>query len=131
MLAAMACALGRPASDFLLQKSRNAWRCHAMTVSGLMMAPASAAIRGSAEGRRPRGLGPPRSKGKTGGPRPQEDAELMPQREVLGHECGPRAKEGDERPQEESNQAEHADRIRAENEPEEGGPGGAGPSLRS
>jgi hypothetical protein len=62
----------------------------------------------------------PRSKGKAGGPRPQEDAELMPQREVLGHECGPRAKEGDEGPQEESNQAKHAERIRAENEPEEG-----------
>jgi hypothetical protein len=53
----------------------------------------------------------------------------MPQREVLGHECGPRAKEGDERPQEESNQAEHADRIRAENEPEEAGPGSAGTSI--
>ena len=60
----------------------------------------------------------PRSKGKSGGPRPQEDAELMPQGEVLGHECGPRAKEGDEGPQEESNQAEHAGRIRAENESE-------------
>jgi hypothetical protein len=45
---------------------------------------------------------------------------LMPQREVLGHDCGPRAKEGDEGPQEESNQAKHAERIRAENEPEEG-----------
>ena len=54
-----------------------------------------------------------RSKGKTGWPRPQEDAELMPQGEVLGHECGPRAKEGDEGPQEESNQAEHDERIRA------------------
>ena len=62
----------------------------------------------------------PRSKGKTGGPRPQEDAELMPQREVLGRHLGPRAKQGDERPQKESNQAEHAERIRAENEPEEG-----------
>jgi len=58
----------------------------------------------------------PRSKGKTGGPRPQEDAELMPQREVLGHDCGPRTKEGDEGPQEKSNQAKHAERIRAENE---------------
>src|ERR1017187_1189080 len=71
----------------------------------------------------------PRSKGKTDGPRPQEDAELMPQREVLGHECGPRAKEDDEGLQEESNQAKHAERIRAENEPEEAGPGSAGTSI--
>ena len=71
----------------------------------------------------------PRSKGKTDGPRPQEDAELMPQSEVLGHECGPRAKEGDEGPQEESNQAEHAERIRGENESEEVGPWGAGTSI--
>ena len=35
----------------------------------------------------------PRSKRKTGGPRPQEDAELMPQSEVLGRHFGPRAKE--------------------------------------
>src|SRR5450756_228171 len=40
----------------------------------------------------------------------------MPQREVLGHDCGPRTKEGDEGPQEKSNQAKHAERIRAENE---------------
>jgi hypothetical protein len=71
----------------------------------------------------------PRSEGKTGGPRPQEDAELMPQREVLGHECGPRAEEDDEGPQEESNQAKHAERIRGENESEEVGPWGAGTSI--
>jgi hypothetical protein len=55
--------------------------------------------------------------------------ELMPQREVLGHDCGPRTKEGDEGPQEKSNQAKHAERIRAENEPEEGRSGGAGTSV--
>jgi hypothetical protein len=53
----------------------------------------------------------------------------MPQGEVLGHEGGPRAKEGDEGPQEESNQAKHAERIRAENEPEEAGSRGAGTSI--
>jgi hypothetical protein len=52
----------------------------------------------------------PRSQGKSGGPRPQEDAELMPQREVLGRHLGPRAKEADERPQKESNQAEDTGR---------------------
>src|ERR1035437_4787966 len=57
----------------------------------------------------------PRNEGKTGGPRPQEDAELMPQREVLGRHRGPRAEQGDEGPQKESNQAEHVDWIRAEN----------------
>src|ERR1035437_921440 len=57
----------------------------------------------------------PRSNGKTGGPRPQEDAELMPQREVLGRHPSPRAEQGDERPQKGSNQAEHVDWIRAEN----------------
>ena len=71
----------------------------------------------------------PRSKGKTGGPRPQEDAELMPQSEVLGGHRGPRAKEGDEGLQKESNQAKHAERIRAENEPEEAGPWSAGTSI--
>jgi hypothetical protein len=35
----------------------------------------------------------------------------------------------DERPQKESNQAEHAERIRGENEPEEAGPGSAGTSI--
>src|ERR1017187_3806558 len=62
----------------------------------------------------------PRSEGKTGGPRPQEDAELMPQSEVLGRHPSPRAEQGDEGLQKESNQDEHAERIRAENEPEEG-----------
>ncbi len=71
----------------------------------------------------------PRSKGKTDGPRPQEDAELMPQREVLGRHLGPRAKEADEGSQKESNQADHAERIRAENESEGDGPGSAGTSF--
>lgn len=34
----------------------------------------------------------PRGQGKMGRLRPQEDAELMPQREVLGHDCSPRRK---------------------------------------
>jgi hypothetical protein len=51
----------------------------------------------------------------------------MPQSEVLGQECGPRAKEGDEGPQKESNQAGHAARIRAENESEGTGPENAKP----
>jgi hypothetical protein len=53
----------------------------------------------------------------------------MPQSEVLGGHRGPRAKEGDEGPQEESNQAKHAERIRAENEPEKAGPGSEGTSI--
>src|SRR5664279_6585958 len=71
----------------------------------------------------------PRSKGKTGGTRPQEDAELMPQGEVLGCHLGPRAKEADEGAQKESNQADHAERIRAENESEGDGLGSAGTSF--
>ena len=71
----------------------------------------------------------PRRKRKTGGPRPQEDAELMPQGKVLGRHLGPRAEQGDEGPQKESNQAEHAERIRGENESEEVGPWGAGTSI--
>jgi hypothetical protein len=51
----------------------------------------------------------------------------MPQSEVLGQECGPRAKEGDEGPQKESNQAGHAARIRAENESKGAGPENAKP----
>ena len=43
---------------------------------------------------------------------------MMPKGRVLGHDCGPRAKQGDEAPQKESNQAEHAGRIRAKKEPE-------------
>jgi hypothetical protein len=50
--------------------------------------------------------------------RPQEEAELMPQNEVLGGHRGPRAKEGDEGRQKGSSQAEYAERIRAENESE-------------
>jgi hypothetical protein len=73
----------------------------------------------------------PRSTGMTGGPRPQEDAELMPQSEVLGRHLGPRAKEGDEGPQKESNKAKHAERIRAENESDGAGPGSAGTSIGS
>jgi hypothetical protein len=42
----------------------------------------------------------------------------MPQSEVLGHYCGPKAKQGDKGPQKEPNQAEPAERIRAENESE-------------
>jgi hypothetical protein len=42
----------------------------------------------------------------------------MPQGKVLGRHLGPRAEQGDEGPQKESNQAEHADRIRAEIESE-------------
>lgn len=71
----------------------------------------------------------PRRKGKTGGPRPQEDAELMPQSEVLGRHLGPRAKEGDDGLQKESNQGEHAERILAENESEGAGPGSEGTSI--
>ena len=52
----------------------------------------------------------PRRKRKTGGPRSQEDAELMPQGEVLGDDCSPRTEQGDERPQKESNQAEDTGR---------------------
>jgi hypothetical protein len=66
----------------------------------------------------------PSHKGKTSGPRPKKDAELLPQGKVLGHECGPRAKQGDEGPEKESNQAEHAGRIRAEKESEGACPGG-------
>ena len=44
--------------------------------------------------------------------RPQEEAELMPQSEVLGGHRGPRAKEGDEGRQKGSSQAEYAERIR-------------------
>ena len=50
--------------------------------------------------------------------RPQEEAELMPQSEVLGGHRGPRSKEGDEGRQKGSSQAEYAERIRAENESE-------------
>jgi len=53
----------------------------------------------------------------------------MPQSEVLGHECGPRAKEGDEGPQKEPNQAEHAERIRAEKESAAAGPGSGATST--
>jgi hypothetical protein len=53
----------------------------------------------------------------------------MPQREVLGRHPSPRAEQGDEGPQEESNQAEHAERIRGENESEEVGLWGAGTSI--
>src|SRR5512147_986521 len=49
----------------------------------------------------------PRCQGKTGWPRPQEDAELMPQGEVLGRHLGPRVKERHQGPQKEPNQAEH------------------------
>jgi hypothetical protein len=42
----------------------------------------------------------------------------MPQSEVLGGHRGPRAKEGDEGRQKGSSQAEYAERVRAENEPE-------------
>jgi hypothetical protein len=80
------------------------------------------------KGERPEGSISPR-KGKTGGPRPQQDAELMPQSEVLGRHLGSRAKEGDEGPQKESNQAKHAERIRAENESEGAGPGSEGTSI--
>src|SRR5450759_2720553 len=65
----------------------------------------------------------PRSKGKTGRPRPHEDAELMPQSEVLGRHVGPMAKESDEGSQKESDQAKHAERIQAENESEGARPG--------
>ena len=81
----------------------------------------------------PKGAGPSDCRGATriAGwlSRPQEEAELMPQSEVLGGHRGPRAKEGDEGPQEESNQAKHAERIRAENEPEKAGPGSEGTSI--
>ena len=70
----------------------------------------------------PKGAGPSDCRGAmriAGGlSRPQEEAELMPQREVLGRHRGPRAKEGDEGHQKGSSQAEYAERIRAENESE-------------
>jgi len=44
---------------------------------------------------------------------------LISQGEVLGRHVGPMAQEGDDGPQKESNQAEHAERIRAEKESEE------------
>jgi hypothetical protein len=53
----------------------------------------------------------------------------MPKGKVLGHDCGPRAKQGHEGHQKESNQAEHPERIRAENESEGAGPGNAGTSV--
>ena len=46
--------------------------------------------------------------------RPQQDAELMTQGDVLGHDCRPWTKEGDERPEEESNQADHGGRLPVE-----------------
>ena len=53
----------------------------------------------------------------------------MPQSEVLGGHGGPRAKQGNEGSQKESNQAEHADRIRAKNESEGTGPGSEETSI--
>jgi hypothetical protein len=57
----------------------------------------------------------------------------MPQGEVLGEECGSRAKEGDEGPQQQPNPVRHEERIRAENESEGVGPGdtrtSSGPST--
>jgi hypothetical protein len=53
----------------------------------------------------------------------------MPQSEVLGRHLGPRAKEGDEGPQKESNHAEHAERIPAEIQSEGAGLGSAGTSF--
>jgi len=54
---------------------------------------------------------------------------LMPQSEVLGRHLGPGAKEGGKGPQKESKQAEHAGRIRTENESEGASPGGARTSI--
>jgi hypothetical protein len=48
---------------------------------------------------------------------------------VLGRHLSPRAKHGGERPQKEPNQAEHAERIRGENEPEDADPWDAGTSI--
>jgi len=53
----------------------------------------------------------------------------MSQSEVLGRHFGPRAKEGQEGPQKDSNQADHAERIRAEIQSEGAGPGSAGTSI--
>src|ERR1019366_7895486 len=72
----------------------------------------------------------PRSKGKTDRPRPQEDAELMPQGEVLWPHPSPITGQGDERRQKESNEGGHAERIRGENEAEKVGQWGAGASIR-
>lgn len=47
----------------------------------------------------------------------------MSQGEVLGRHLCPRTKEGHEEPQKEPDQAEHAERIRAEKESEEAGLG--------
>jgi len=55
---------------------------------------------------------------------------MMPKGRVLGHDCGPRAKQGDEAPQKESNQAEHPEGIRAANQSEGAGSGSAGISVR-
>ena len=53
----------------------------------------------------------------------------MPQGKVLGRHLGPRANQSDEGPQKESNQAEHAERIRAEKESAAAGPGSGATST--
>jgi hypothetical protein len=53
---------------------------------------------------------------KLGWLRPEEDSELMAEGQVLGHEGGPRTKNGAERAERESNEAEHRERIRSESE---------------
>ena len=57
--------------------------------------------------------------GQAGRLRPQQDAELMTQGEVLGHDCRPGSKEGGQRPEEQSNQADHGGRIATDKKPEE------------
>ena len=65
----------------------------------------------------------PRRQGQAGRLRPQENAELMAQGQVLTGHRGPRAKQHDEGPEKEPNQAEHAERISAESESERAGRG--------
>jgi hypothetical protein len=53
----------------------------------------------------------------------------MPQGKVLGRHLCPRTKEGHDGPQKDPNEADHAERIRAENESERAGPTSAGTSI--
>ena len=60
----------------------------------------------------------PRRQGQAGRLRSQQDAELMTQGEVLGHDCRPWTKEGDERSEKVTNQANHSGRIPVEKKSE-------------
>ena len=66
----------------------------------------------------------PRSQGKLAWLRPEEDAKLMAEGEVLSDEDRPGAEKGAEGPEREPKQEEHRARIRSEadDEPVRGGP---------